>query len=281
MTEFVSQSFDPGELQQALDVAVIGAKAVEHTLKAQFGSPEYSTKDGDERSWVTRWDTWAQQVVVDKISNNFLGDDIGFKCEEEGVDTDLDVYWTIDPIDGTSHFVRGNDMCTTMIALVDHDIPVVAVINDFIRSKTYTAVAGQGAEVMTLGRRMDKKPLKVSTRNLTVAHLEVYCDEDTDRGQKLLRGIESTGAYLLRNAAAGYTLSNVARGSSEGFVSFRNPFATDWDIAPGVLLIHEAGGIVRNVGNDSYRLSDRNFIAVNKEMHLELARIIEQLESAN
>src|SRR5579863_8818561 len=59
MSNFESQSFNPSQLVDALRIAEVGARAVESALSNHFGEPYYDTKDGDERSWVTRWDTWA------------------------------------------------------------------------------------------------------------------------------------------------------------------------------------------------------------------------------
>jgi myo-inositol-1(or 4)-monophosphatase len=262
---FTSQSFTHAELDLALNKAVDAVREIGPTLKENFGVTEFSTK-GDERDWVTKWDKWGEHTIKARLAN--FSKDVGFCGEEDGTEGSSEVYWTIDPIDGTSHYVRGNDFCTTMISLVDHGSPVVAAIHDFVRGDTYTAVSGQGAYKNTEQR------LKVSSRTLSQSYLELYTDEETPAGQNLRSVIEKSGAYLLRNAATGFTLLSVARGSTEGFAAVNNPYGTEWDIAPGGLLIHEAGGIVRNIGSDEFSCKNFDFVAANPNVFPALTGII-------
>lgn len=256
MTEvFSSQSFQEEELSSALGIARQAAVEVADTLKYNFGTRDFETKHGDERDWVTHWDGWAEGKIAQRLDT--FSKDVGFCGEESGTAGDPEVYWTTDPIDGTSHFVRGSDFCTSMIALVDHGVPVASVIHDFIRGDTYTALIGQGAFKNSTER------LQVSNRPMSAAYLELYTDEKTPQGQTLRSTIEKTGAYLLRSAATGFTLTQVARGSTEGFVSLHNPYGAEWDIAPGSLLIHEAGGIVRNIGSTAFSTKNFDLIAAN------------------
>src|SRR5437868_3600430 len=122
---FLSESFLPEELSRAENLMYTATQYVGPKLKSYFGAGQYTTKS-DERDWVTKWDGWAEEVIKNKLAK--FSRDVGFAGEESGVQGSKDVYWTIDPIDGTSHFVRGNDYCTTMISLVDHDVPVVSII---------------------------------------------------------------------------------------------------------------------------------------------------------
>jgi myo-inositol-1(or 4)-monophosphatase len=217
---------------------------------------------------------WAEEVIRKRLAAGGWGD-VGFLGEEGGRQggsgAGAQIYWTIDPIDGTSHFVRGNEFCTTMLALVDHGVPVVGVIHDFIRGNTYTAVAGQGAY------RNQTQRLSVSMRPMHTAQLELYTDEASADGRRLRELVERTGATLLRTAASGFTFLGVARGATEGFVTFRDPHCSEWDIAPGCLLVHEAGGIVRNVGGDGFHSRNPDYIAANPAVYAAVRGIIDEL----
>lgn len=278
MGEFTSQTFDADDLIHAQGAAVRAAAAVAPTLRSHFNSNEYEAKE-DPRSWVTGWDYYAQERIIDEITERF-DPSIPFKAEEDNVTTDQEVYWTVDPIDGTSHYVRGIENCTTMIALVDHGVPVVAVINDFIRWKLFYARAGShAAAIPTTSALHDTGYFStpfVSERPIDISYLELYTDETKEKGLKLRQAIEASGAYLFRTSAMGQTLTSIASGQTEGFVSVDNPFHTEWDVAPGALLIHAAGGIVRNVGEEDFNLKKPNFIAANKVVFDSLAQIVQQ-----
>jgi len=269
---FTARSFTPADLADAARVAVAAATAVAPTLREHFGATDFSTKQ-DERDWVTRWDVWAEERIRDTLANSAWGD-IGQRGEEGGEQSGSerrDVYWTIDPIDGTSHFVRGNEFCTTMLALVDHGVPVVGVIHDFIRGHTYTATAGQGAYLNHTRR------LSVSRRPLPTAQLELYTDEQAAPGRQLRALVEQSGACLLRTSASGFTFVGVARGAIEGFVTFRDPHCSEWDIAPGCLLVHEAGGVVRNIGSDRFHSRNLDYIAANPAVYAAVDAILDNL----
>ena len=262
---FTSQSFSTKELESALSVAYRATQTVAPMLQKNFGASEYSAKR-DEQDWVTEWDRRAEACVIKDLSAFTY--DIGILGEESGIHGSEDVYWTIDPIDGTSHYVRGADMCTTMIALVDHGIPVAAVIHDFVRGDTYTAIAGSGAF------KNFSKRLRVSSRPVEASHIELYTNTGKAEGQKLRTAIENTGAHLLSYAASGHMLISVARGTTEGFMSAYLPDRKEWDIAPGALLVHEAGGIVRNVGSDSFSSRNPDIIAANPLVFGKLAESV-------
>lgn len=269
---FRSETFLDDELSRAESAAYTAVEAIAPTLKAHFGATDFSFKTG-ERDLVTSWDLWGEEALKTKLSK--FNDDIGFLTEEAGAEGSTEVYWSIDAIDGTAFYVRGEPRCMTQIALVDHGVPVVAMIRDFINGVNYSAVAGD------LARRSLIKPISVSQRGLSQAYLEVYTDENTPRGKALASNIEAEGAYLLRHAAAAYTLSAVASGVYEGFVSLRNPYGTIWDMAPGALLIHAAGGIVCNVGEEDYNVNNMDFIASNPTCFTRLHELALQNQAAS
>ena len=243
------------QLSMAETMALNAAQEVAPTLKENFGKSQHMTKS-NERDWVTKWDGWAEEQIAEKLSK-FAGD-IGVLGEETGASGGQEIYWTIDAIDGTSGFVRGIDTCTTMISLVDSGRPVVGVIYDFMRDVPYTAIAGGGAFKNIV------KPLSVSQRAINTAYVETYISLDTEAGEQVSKRLRTAGAFILQTASAGHMFTSIARGATEGFIGFQNPYATIWDYAPGALLVHEAGGIVVNVGSDSYNVNNPDLIASNQ-----------------
>ena len=261
---FQTTSFSVTELRRALEVATQAAQQVAPTLRKNFGRANYQTKHNNERDWVTKWDSWAETQIRTVL--NTFDPSVGIVGEEAGGQMPKR-FWTIDPIDGTSHFVRGNPFCMTMIALVDHGTPVVSVLYDFVRNHIYHASAAGGAY-------LNGQKLQVSERPLPLSYLEIYTDEATDRGRALQRRVEATGAYLLRWAATGATFAAIARGAMEGFIIVDNPYASLWDVAPGTLLVHEAGGSVRTAQSDSFDLHSPDFIASNQHIADQLQAIV-------
>ena len=260
-----SINYSERELNSLESVAMHAAEEVAPILKENFGKTAHANKTG-ARDWVTQWDTWAEEQITDKLQK--FDADIGILGEEHGSMGDTSVYWTIDAIDGTGGFVRGIDTCTTMLALVDHGRPVVSVIHDFVRGDQYTAVAGGGAYVNGV------KSLRVSSRPMQEAYVETYIPLDQPVGERASSMIREAGAFILQTASAGHMFAQVARGATEGFIGLENPYATVWDYAPGALLVHEAGGMVRNIGSEAGYTVDRfDMIASNQSVYSSLADI--------
>jgi myo-inositol-1(or 4)-monophosphatase len=253
---FTSRSFSLRDLERAHAIAYAAVRWVAPILRENYGAGLHDLKE-NEQSWVTTWDKWAEEVLRENLAA--FSRDVGVSGEEGGAAGAGKVRWSVDPIDGTTHFVRGTPWCMTMAALIDHGSPVVSVMHNFITGDTSSAIAGQGAYLN------QTQPLRVSNRPLSQACLELYTDEESIAGQRLRHAIERTGAYLLRTAAAGNTFAMVARGSTEGFVMAGNPYGAEWDIAPGALLAHEAGALVRNIGSDGYKSTNFDVIAANPE----------------
>lgn len=263
-----SINFNERQLSSAESIALRAAEEVAPMLREKFGNTAHTTKT-NERDWVTQWDGWAEEQIAERL--NRFDKEIGILGEENGSQGGNEVYWTIDAIDGTSAFVRGIDTCTTMVSLVDLGRPVVSVIYDFIRDVPYTAVAGAGAFKNVVER------LSVSNRNMTTAYIETYIPQDTEVGLKISSKIRSAGAFILQSGSAGHMFTSIARGATEGFVGFQNPYASIWDYAPGALLVREAGGMVVNVGSDTYTVNDPDIIASNSHTFGTLSGILKDL----
>lgn len=273
---FYSETLTAREIDIAQDYALRAAMSVEHKLRDNFGKVSYTEKaPGD---WVTAYDTWAQDEIQSNLKK--FGHDIPIIGEEgESIEPPTEgLYWTIDPIDGTKRFVNGEEGCSTMIALVDNDVPVLGLIYDFINRRTFSATSNLR---MRAGRSLSNVGLLGPSRKTMSdeAVIEMYADISV--AETVAREIKNLGATMLRRSCAGLTLSDVARGKTEGFLSVNNPHAAVWDVAPGALIIAMAGGIVQNIGSDDFKLSDPNFIAANKYCAPPLQQVVAGVFTSN
>ena len=176
--------------------------------------------------------------------------------------------WLVDPIDGTTHFIRGLPFCTIMIALIEKGQPVLGIIHDFIRDETYWAIKGQGAF-------RDDEPIRVNNYSLTDNAMLCYeteisnpaCLEAYLKVWHELRRSSLGGIALTINS--GFELAMIASGKLDARITFHG-FGKDYDYAPGSIIVEEAGGIVRNIGNNSYDYTNCNFIAANPLIYQQL-----------
>lgn len=216
-------------------------------------------KDESAGSVVTEIDEQVEQHLAREFAKEMP--EVAYVGEEFGGDRSAERFWLVDPIDGTGHYVRGLPYCTTMVALIENGSVTLGVIYDFVHDILYHAVRGKGA--FANGERMH-----VNSREIGQAY--VCYETKLDKPENLekfmqLRKVCTT----LSHVCAGYEHILVATGKVEGRIGY-NPYGTDYDFAPGSLLIAEAGGIVTNVGSDTYDFSNPNYIATNPSVHASL-----------
>lgn len=216
-------------------------------------------KDEQIVNAVTAIDLQVEEFASDKLKK--LYQDISFVGEECGGDREAERFWLMDPIDGTLHFMRGTPFCTTMLALVEEGQVTFGAIYDFINDTMYWAEQGKGAY-------QDTARLHVSTRPLAQGMIcwETHFDKEENRAT--LNRLRER-AIIMNTICSGWDYAMVAAGKIDGRVCF-DPFAQDYDVAPGTLLITEAGGVVTNIGSSSFDYRNTNLIAGNPIVHKEL-----------
>lgn len=255
----------PQQLTAAAELARQAVVEIAPRLKGQYGRAAFTNKSpGDAAAAanvVTELDHETEKHLEKRLAT--FAPDIGFCGEEFGHKGNKEMYWLVDPIDGTAHFVRGLPFCTTMVALIDNGQVMAAVISDFVRGDVYWAVRGGGAF-------RDDTTIHVNDRSLTEAYVGYEGQLDTpDRIQAFQRLRQKT--ILLETINCGMDFAWVASGKLDGRI-MDNPWGSTWDFAPGALLVQEAGGVVANLESSDYNLENLSFIATNQGIYQELTK---------
>jgi myo-inositol-1(or 4)-monophosphatase len=214
---------------QALVVDVF--KGFREELLSVFGNSEHTSKS--DGSPVTIYDVKVEEALKARLAESFPN--VGFQGEETGASGNADTYWLVDPIDGTSSFVRGLPFSTNMGALVQDGVVVAAVIYDFFHDVLYAAVKGKGAF-------KDGQPIHINdTRQL--GNLFVFSLNRVGFSHVQEALTELGMRALLPVGACGYEYAMLAEGKIDGIVVIRKGRGL-YDNAPGVLLCEEAGAVL-------------------------------------
>lgn len=145
--------------------------------------------------------------------------------------------WVIDPLDGTSNYLRGIPHWCVSIALLENGEPIHGVVFDPLRNELFTASRGSGA-------KLNDRRIRVGERKELAGALLAtgFHPRERERAGAQLEGIRE----LLRDAedmrctgSAALDLAWVACGRLDGY--FQSG-VMPWDIAAGALLVREAGG---------------------------------------
>ena len=251
------------DYQAAISVIRQTLDEVRPKLLHAYGSISYSSKS--DGSPVTELDIEVEKLLRKRLIAIAPG--TGFHAEETAHETLAKTSWLVDPIDGTGAFIRGLPMCSNLVALMEDGQVSLGVVNNFVNGEFFHAIRNQGAY-------LNGKKIGVSNRPLgeSVVTFESSTDYQNDFSYaKRLTKVMPTG--VTQRILWGYDAALVAQGKAEGIICL-TPYEHIWDVAPGSLLIEEAGGIVRNLNSNSYNPENMNFIASTKIVY-------EALHSAN
>ncbi|HLU61270.1 MAG TPA: inositol monophosphatase family protein [Gammaproteobacteria bacterium] len=226
------------------------------------------TKAGND--FVSEVDREAERAIIETIRRSYP--DHAFLGEESGKSGHSEFEWIIDPLDGTTNFLHGFPVFAVSIALrvkgrIEH-----GVIYDPLRQELFTASRGSGAQ-------LDGRRLRVSKcRELSTALLGTgfpYRDQDDlDKYMATFRVMTRQSRGIRRAGSAALDLAYVAAGRLDGFWEFNLQL---WDIAAGVLMIHEAGGLTGSPSGGTNHLETGNVLAANPKLFAEMAKVLKPL----
>ena len=131
--------------KQHLETALQAADAADSVSLAGFTNRAFTVSRKADNSEVTEIDRNTETAITSVLRGAFP--DFGIYGEEHGTSgpTDAEFVWVIDPIDGTTNFVRGVPVWGSLIALVHNDVPVLGVVSAPALGMRWWATVGDGA----------------------------------------------------------------------------------------------------------------------------------------
>ncbi|MBD8122018.1 inositol-phosphate phosphatase [Pseudomonas sp. NPDC078416] len=239
-------------MQPMLNIALRAARSASELI---FRSIErldtIKVDEKDAKDYVTEIDRAAEQSIITALrkaypTHGILGEESGL---HEGSGEGTDYLWIIDPLDGTTNFVRGVPHFAVSIACKYRGRLEHAVVLDPVRQEEFTASRGRGAALN--GRRLrvsPRKSLEGALLGTGFPFRENQLD-NLDNYMNMFRSLVGQTAGIRRAGAASLDLAYVAAGR---FDAFWESGLSEWDMAAGALLIQEAGGLVSdfNGGHD-------------------------------
>lgn len=237
-------------MQPMLTIALKAArKAGELIARATDQLDTLVVEEKNANDFVSEVDRAAEREVIYHLKKAYP--DHAFLGEESG-DTgnpDSEYRWIIDPLDGTTNFVRGIPHFCVSIACEYRGQIEHAVVLDPIRREEFTASRGRGAQLN--GRRIRVSPRKSLDGALVATGIlhKSRCEQYIPAYMEALQEVAEKTAGIRRAGSAALDLAYVAAGRLDAYWELK---LKPWDVAAGALLIREAGGLVSdfNGGND-------------------------------
>lgn len=234
-----------------------------------------ATEYKDVNNLVSYVDKETEKQLVDALAK--LLPEAGFITEEGTTGKAADqtgLNWIIDPLDGTANFIHGLPVFSVSVALADGKTPIAGVVYDINRDECFSAYAGGGA--FCRGRtgtpeRIQVSPAPTLGESLIATGFPYSRFEQMGSYLQILESLMQQTHGLRRMGSAAIDLAYTACGRFEGFFEYN---LHSWDMAAGVLLVREAGGIVTDFnGSDDFLF--RGDVVAGGTAQAELLRVIQ------
>jgi myo-inositol-1(or 4)-monophosphatase len=254
-----------------LNVMVQAATKAGRSLAKDFGEVEnLQVSVKGPADFVSNADKRAEEIVFNELQKarptySFLG--------EEGTEvkgSDGQHRWIVDPLDGTTNFLHGIPMFACAIALERNNEIVASVIYNPAMEELFTAEKGGGAWLN------DRKRLRVANRKHLADAVVVTGINSRGRAVDLLQlkqmaQVVPAVSGIRRTGSASTDLAWLAAGRFDGYWEAG---LAPWDVAPGLLMLREAGGTMTDYAGTTGSVWNGQVIAGNEIIQGQLLKIV-------
>ncbi len=253
----------PYNMQATLNIAIEAAREAGKVIfrnMSRVHSLNIQTKEKND--FVSEVDLQAEQEIINVIHRVFPQH--GILAEESGSrnsGSNDEYQWIIDPLDGTTNFLRGFPHYSVSIALKHKDRLEVAVIYDPFKDELFCACRGSGASLNDRKIRVSK--LASFEGALLATGFPFRENQNIDTYLTSLKDIMLQTSGIRRAGSAALDLAYVAAGRVDGFWEYG---LNTWDIAAGCLIVQEAGGLTGDPAGGHTHLASGNVVAANTKI---------------
>jgi len=179
-------------------------------------------------------------IVAEKLIKEILTDETSFPilAEESGQSSDQlsDIFWVVDPLDGTANYSRNIPICCVSIALIKNMKPVLGVIYDFSNNDLYEGSVNTLA--MQNGLEIKVSDISNQGEGILITGLPNKTDYSDEALLKMVKDFQGwRKVRMIGSAAIGSVY--IASGKADVYKESRTYF---WDVAAGAAIVQAAGG---------------------------------------
>ena len=257
-----------------INVMVKAARRAGRSLSRDLGEIEnLQVSLKGPANFVSAADKRAEEMLYSDLSKARPG--YGFIGEEGGTREGADKThtWIVDPLDGTTNFLHGIPQFAISIGLQREGTMIAGVIYNPATDDLFIAERGKGAFLNDTRLRVAaRKQLHDCVIACGLPHIG---RGDLPLSRDEMAALQPRVAGLRRFGAASLDLAYVAAGRLDGYWE-RN--LKPWDIAAGMIMIREAGGVVSDIQTPGDPLVTGDVVCGNETIHAELTKILRPLK---
>jgi myo-inositol-1(or 4)-monophosphatase len=263
---------DFNQLQLFLDVATEAVMAAGAILQAYWGNLNAIEEKGRPGDLVTEADKAAEAAILQVLhrhvpDHNILAEESGQLGNQESP-----CLWAIDPLDGTTNYAHQYPVSAVSVGLLIKGVPQVGAIFDPSRQELFRAAKG-------LGATCNRRPIRVSQtatleKSLLVTGFAYDRRQTTDNNYAEFCYLTHLTQGVRRGGSAALDLAYIASGRLDGYWERG---LSPWDIAAGIVLVEEAGGLVTAYDQSPMNISTGRILATNGHLHSSLSQALQEV----
>jgi myo-inositol-1(or 4)-monophosphatase len=256
--------------KELLDVALEAARAAATVIRDATSGREGLVWETKGRSdFVSAVDKASEQRIVEIVGRRLpdalmLGEELSPNALSNS-----GIVVIADPLDGTTNFLHGYPEYAVSIGVAREGELCAAVVLNVPRDEEFTAISGEGAFLN--GARIKVSALREPGRALIGTGFPFRTVEQLPQYVAQFSLVAAGTAGIRRAGAAALDLASVACGRFDAFWELT---LAPWDIAAGILLVREAGGIVSDLEGQAARPIAGGLVAGNPAMHAWLLQTV-------
>lgn len=240
-------------------IMIKAIKAAGDILENHFGKQFDITRKRD-KGFVSQPDQEAEKIILSTLTEKYNYNVI---AEESGViEKGSEFTWVIDPLDGTSNYIRQIPLFCISIALLKNSLLEAGVIYHPLSKELFHAKRGKGAFLNGSKLLNDE----VSEPVIIDCNLG-YGKEPAKKYLYAIKGILPFQSSIRNFGSSALELAYLAAGRIDCFISYGDEL---YDLAAGILLTEEAGNIITNWKGDPWKPGDKGLLVAPPLFHREI-----------
>lgn len=258
-------------IKDLVDTAERAAERAANYIRAARPPAPAAWAQKTRHDFVTQVDREAEELIAETLTGQVpgsvvVGEELSPAAEHTGK-----VVWLVDPLDGTTNYLHGYPQYAVSIAALVDGVLSVGVVHDVARDVSYQAARGGGA--WSGGARLAVSDLTEAGLALVGTGFPFRDLENQQRYLAQFAAVNRAASGIRRAGAAALDLADVAAGRLDAFWELT---LAPWDVAAGVLLIREAGGVVTTADGAEDVLGHGSMVAGNPTLHRWLIGLLRQ-----